>query len=96
MKNLFLFIVLFFVSLSTFSQEVRLNGVVLDSSGNTISDVKVKEKIDKKVVFTNMEGIFQLKTQLGEMLIFSKEGFLTQRKVVGIDKEIRFFQLLEF
>ncbi len=55
-----------------------LHGVVIDSTGRSLSGVTVKEKESNRSVQTNPEGRFEIQTEIGNTLEFNYMGFKRQ------------------
>lgn len=76
-QTLGLFLVLFW-SLTAFGQEINVTGLVTDvMDGSPIPGVSVQIKGTTNGTITNIDGVYQLKANTGDILIFSFIGMET-------------------
>ncbi|HCW07773.1 MAG TPA: hypothetical protein DGG95_10465 [Cytophagales bacterium] len=88
----FLFIAL---SFSAFSQRT-LKGIVVDSvTLNGIPNVSVRLKNTRFGTITNAQGVFSLRVQETDTLIFTSVGYIRQQAPVILDDEIMFIRLVQ-
>jgi TonB-dependent Receptor Plug Domain len=82
----FICILLFFVSYTSISQTSK--GTIKDEGGYPIQDVYISNLRSNEHSHTNELGKFSiLKTELGDVLSFSKLGYKTQEFTLGSDNE---------
>src|SRR5690606_11348739 len=65
-----------------------MNGTVRDEEGNVLAGVSVSVKGTAEGTTTNLEGIFQIEVDAGDMLVLSYLGFTTQEVTVDNRKSI--------
>ena len=81
MKNrlLLLLVLLSFVPIGVFAQNITVKGTVLDSQGETIIGATVTEKgKTSNGVITDLEGRFSLNVPKGKKIVVSYVGMETQ------------------
>jgi hypothetical protein len=72
-------LILFFVALSirTFAQEKVVAGVVVDKeSKSRIAKINVVNLNSGKSIYDNLNGVFQIDAEPGDLLVFSKQDYL--------------------
>lgn len=77
-KQQFLIIIFLLTSLVGFAQEVQITGVVTDVNKEPLVGVSVVGKDSKNGVITNLDGQFTLRGKVGQTLIVSYVGMVTQ------------------
>ena len=71
-------IVLCCFSLVALAQEQTVNGIIWDAAGEPIPGVNVLVKGTAKGVVSDFDGLYSIKAESGETLVFSYVGFLTK------------------
>lgn len=79
MKNLKLILALFLFSQITFAQEMKVTGIVKDSTGLPLPGVNVLVKGTFDSVQTNIDGNYSIKAKLYDTLVFSFTGYKDKR-----------------
>ncbi len=77
-----LFMLLFFTSFFSFSQEITVSGTVIDETG-VIPGVNVIIKGTQKGTASDFEGKYTINATQGSVLIFSSVGYKTQEIIVN-------------
>lgn len=65
-----------------FAQNYNVQGVVTDASGMPLPGVNIKIKGTNSGASTNFDGLYSLKAEDGDVLVFSFVGFKTTEKIV--------------
>lgn len=88
MRQYILLIYLLSVS-AVFAQSVQILGRVLDQKGMPLQNANVFIKGSKKAVYTDFDGLYSLKTDMGKKtLICSIVGYLSEEKQIDVDDEL--------
>ncbi len=75
-KLIFLYCILFFISLSARSQTVTIRGIVVDSlSLASLADISIKIKGTNKGTFSTTNGSFYIQASATDTLLFSSIGY---------------------
>lgn len=81
-KGLFLLVLTF--AFTVHAQEISVTGIVTDSNtGIPIPGVNIVEKSTNNGVATDFDGNYSIKTAIGNVLVFSYLGYLTQEITVN-------------
>lgn len=70
------------------AQEMNISGVVVDNEGMTLPGVSVAIKGTTTGTITDVDGVFSLKTQKGNTLVFSYIGYKTQEVQVTNNRRL--------
>ncbi|MDA9554698.1 SusC/RagA family TonB-linked outer membrane protein [Pelobium sp.] len=88
-KLLLLLFSLLFLIVQVFAQEKVITGTVTSADdGLPLPGVSVKIKSSNKGTQTNVDGKYIIKTKVGDILVFSFLGNLTQERTVGAENQI--------
>lgn len=84
LKQLFFSFILFSIAISAIGQEnFVLKGLIFrTSTSQRVANVRVQNKNLDLITFSDDWGNFSIKAQLGDTLIFLREGFSEQEKVI--------------
>lgn len=78
MRKTLLFLLIYLVfCLNIFSQDGLIKGTVKDEKGETLLGVSVQIKYSNRGTLTNNEGIFSIKAEPKDILVFSYIGYIT-------------------
>lgn len=77
-----LFLMLIVISLESYSQEIKIKGVVKAFKTYPLNKVKIKGNKLKKEVYTDSLGRFEIRCLKNEKLTFSAEGFFRKEKKI--------------
>lgn len=89
MKAKLLFALLLIVSSFGFAQEVQVKGTVTDASDVPFPGVSILVKGTQIGGTSDFDGNFSIKAEIGQTLIFSYMGYLSNEIVVESSKELR-------
>lgn len=78
MRKFFTLLFILSVSLRVHAQKLEVNGRVVDSTGNPIQNVSIREADTQNGTVTDVNGIFKLTTSAGKRLVISSVGFETR------------------
>ena len=81
MNKLFTLFLFFLFSMSGFAQTKSFNGTVSDATGQGLPGVTVLVKGTNNGTTTDMDGVFQINVNQGDVIQFSYIGFVTQEIV---------------
>lgn len=87
MKNRFLLLIGCLLSTAIYAQQT-INGTVVDSNGAPLVGVTVLIANTFNGTTTDFEGSYTIASNIGDELVFSYIGFLTQRVTVSTEKDI--------
>lgn len=82
-RNLIIFYLLFFVSISGFGQTIKVKGTVYDESNYSLAGVTVKVVGGTSGVITSVDGKYQIDVEKGKKLRFQYLGMKAQDIVVN-------------
>ncbi len=82
-KNLYLFVLLFFVAGSVFAQAIKVSGIVTTGNGKTLPGVSILIQGTTQGTITDLHGRYSIEVNKGAVLQFSYIGFDTQKITVG-------------
>lgn len=88
LRSLFL-IVLILLSISSFSQNIQVRGIVVDKSGDTLIGVSVSEDGVQNGTITDLDGKFSLTVSSNAVLNVSYVGYLSQKISVNGQTEMK-------
>ena len=91
MKNMraaLLFFIVAVISLGVSAQNVTVKGTVRDVQATMIKDVTVAVKGSENFVTSDAKGEYKIKARVGDILIFSKKGYTTQKVQIGEQETI--------
>ncbi len=79
MKYLYISLLFILTTISSFSQNKAINGIVTDQkTGEPISNVTIKVKDKNTYAITNIDGVFEIEVDQKGLLIFKSLGYHTQ------------------
>ncbi len=84
----FILITLFAIQLN--AQQKTISGIITDSSYSPLIGVNVLVKNSTNGVLTDFDGKYKITASVGEVLVFSYVGFLTEERTVGKSNTISF------
>ena len=87
-KQLFIFLLMIFLSLGSFAQSGEISGIITDRDGNPLPGVTVVVKGTTNGTVTNSEGVFTIDAENGQVLQFSFVGMQDKEITVSEDSEI--------
>jgi TonB-linked SusC/RagA family outer membrane protein len=88
-KFIFLFISAFTFFQVVHAQKIEVNGRVLDSIGNPMQNVSVREADSRNGTVTDANGVFKISVAPGKKLIVSSVGYETREVVAEPNLEIK-------
>jgi Ca-activated chloride channel family protein len=91
----FLHILIAFFILQLNAQQITITGNVTDNTGLPLPGVNIMEKGSSNGTQTDFNGNYEIKTQLGNILVFTYVGFTTTYKKVKAKKTILNVQMKE-
>ena len=77
-----------FSSLLVTAQDKTISGKIIDETGEPVPGVVVQNKVSKKGVVSDLSGRYSLPANVGEDLVFSFLGYITQTVKVGASSTI--------
>lgn len=96
MKRFLGIVVILVGSISAWSQQTSIKGIVVDSTTlNALPNVHVRVKSTNRGAVTNQQGIFILPVTEKDTLIFSSVGYASFQSPVYLEDEIMFIRLVE-
>jgi hypothetical protein len=87
MKRIFIVLVLFF-NASVIAQVTQISGVVTSEGGIPLPGVNIVIQNTTTGVLTDFDGSYSINADVGDQLVFSFMGFITQTIAVGSNPEI--------
>ncbi|TRX70200.1 TonB-dependent receptor [Carboxylicivirga sp. M1479] len=87
MKKTIILLTVLLGCFQAFAQK-QINGIVTDTSGETIPGVNITVKGTTQGVITDMSGAYTIEVEEGTTLVFSFIGFETVEKTVGVQSTI--------
>jgi Ca-activated chloride channel homolog len=88
MKNTLLFVFALMVSMQIISQEKKITGTILDSSGMPLPGVNVVVKGSANGTQSDLDGNYEILAQLADVLTFTYIGFISVEHTVGSSNNI--------
>lgn len=88
LKTLMLLLLCSCFSVSIFSQNLNVNGLVRDRSGESIIGASILEKGTTNGTITDIDGNFTLRTNQDAILVISYIGYKTQEVSIKTDKKL--------
>jgi hypothetical protein len=98
MKKLYLLAALLFVIATSVNAQGLLKGTVYENGSNIrLQDVFIRDKNNKQATLTDKQGNFELRTEVGHLIIFDSPGYvsdtlyvvdMTQKKIMMTVKTI--------
>ncbi len=88
MKKLNLIILLLGLLQTAFAQEKTITGIITDGEGEPLAGVTVKVQANLKNATTDLNGRYEIKASVGDVLEFSMIGMNREQATVGASNEI--------
>ena len=86
MRKLSVMLLLLFTSVQiSLAQQLKITGKVTDAAGNPVDGATVQVKSNKTNAVTNLQGVFSIKANKGEILVIGNIGFASKEIIIKND-----------